>query len=460
MNRIILVFFLLICCKPSFAWEFQATGQFSKSSPVICDLDKDGRDEIIIACTQNIYVFNYKGEVGKGWPKETWLSEFLQTSRSVTVGDIDNDGYSEIIAVSSKNPDVIKINVWDFKGENKLGWPKYIKGVIDSNYPPASVAVLADLNHDGKKEIIIPASLPISGGSLGIIYVFTDDGGFLKGWPQTVPPLNLNAVQLTSPAVGDIDKDGILEIVVAAVHGEIYIWKEDGKLMNGWPQSAQWQDIFFAGAVLGDLDNDGKLEISIGSINNNLKPHFYVWKYDGTFLNGWPKEVIGNIQAHAILGDINKDDKLEVIFPSNFPGGKIYCLSCYGDNLNGWPFIVDPDVAITNDAILVDIDADNELEVVITAPVRKNMKTEELMLFAIKKDGKLVKNYPVFIERDNAKSSSCAYADLDKDGKAELIFTGDNKIYVVNLNIKFSSLKGEWPVFRFNPEHNACFEKK
>src|SRR5678815_3351344 len=116
-----------------------------------------------------------------------------------------------------------------------------------SNRPGAdavawSAPAFADIDGDGKLEVIIGADThaegpPINTPDGGAIHVFRWNGTELPGFPQYV-----NQTIVSSPAVGDIDGDGYLDIVVGggiyypgAVGHQVYAWKRDGTFVPGWP---------------------------------------------------------------------------------------------------------------------------------------------------------------------------------------------------------------------------------
>ncbi len=94
------------------------TSAYATSPPVLADLDNDGRKEIIFyeVWGKNIYVYKLDGTFFPGWPKtietDPIYPGFIRGSPAV--GDIDGDGYKEIVALAFDS-----VYVW--RGNGELG---------------------------------------------------------------------------------------------------------------------------------------------------------------------------------------------------------------------------------------------------------------------------------------------------------------------------------------------------
>jgi hypothetical protein len=181
------------------------------------------------------------------------------------------------------------------------GFPVFLASSGDS--APA----LADLDGDGTLDVVLAVAS-------GEVHAFTASGGELPGWPVTTDLDSLHggsagflsgAVSalvhesvLSSVAVGDLDRDGMFEVVVASTQGKLYVFSSTGVLRPGFPVSTtpafsdpairneanRLDPGFFATPALADLDKDGTLEIIIGALDR----HLYVWRADGTMPPGFP----------------------------------------------------------------------------------------------------------------------------------------------------------------------------
>ncbi len=94
--------------------------------------------------------------------------------------------------------------------------------------------------------------------------------------PRTGWPKNAGSKVAGSPALGDLDGDGKLEIVIGCDSGALNAWHSDGTSVTGWPQTAG--SSLESAPALGDLDGDGELEVVIGSFDDKV----YAWKCDAT----------------------------------------------------------------------------------------------------------------------------------------------------------------------------------
>lgn len=124
--------------------------------------------------------------------------------------------------------------------------------VEPSKYGATSSPALFDLDGDGVFEIVTANGLDLE--------VRRRDGAMVDGWPQA-----LDGVSGT-PSIGDVDGDGAPEIV-AVTPDQVFVFERDGTLASGSPLRLPAPDItpppsFFApSAALGDLDLDGRVDI-------------------------------------------------------------------------------------------------------------------------------------------------------------------------------------------------------
>jgi hypothetical protein len=88
--------------------------------------------------------------------------------------------------------------------------------------------------------------------------------------PQQGSPNTLFA-KLVSPVLGNVNKDGKLEVVGVSLSFQVNVWRADGTQLPGWPLNTPGYAL--GQAALADLDGNGDLEIILHS-NQDL---IYAW---------------------------------------------------------------------------------------------------------------------------------------------------------------------------------------
>ena len=284
------------------------------------------------------------------------------------------------------------------------GWPKNL-GLVGS--PSLSFAIAdhldaADVNLDGSKELIVAYG--------DTVRVYDHAGNQLPGWPQSIDPQDDDAIIQKSPAVGDVDGDGLPEIVAAATVGsagtpEIFIWHGDGSPLPGWPRNMGGvQDA----VAIADLNGDGAREIITTDWNGQMR----VFNKDGQFLPGWPRAIgTSGLLSPAGIGDLNGDGTKELVV-KDLLDNTVYVLSANGNILSGWPKDLDTSNTFSYPAI-GDLYGDGKLEIVVAAGQN---------VHAFNFDGSEVVGWPQATNLSNLNSA--AIGDIDGDGRAEVVIGG------------------------------------
>ena len=81
----------------------------------------------------------------------------------------------------------------------------------------------------------------------------------------------------SSPAIGDIDGDGDMEIVVGCNSGKIYAFDVNGAILPGWP--IQTDAEIYCTPTLVDFDGDGDVEVIVSGMDGNV----YIWDVEGDY---------------------------------------------------------------------------------------------------------------------------------------------------------------------------------
>ncbi|MFK8011369.1 MAG: FG-GAP-like repeat-containing protein [Marinicellaceae bacterium] len=168
---------------------------------------------------------------------------------SPAIADMNNDGQLDVIIGVDSNIDNNGITIDGGRLLVINGNNGSVQFAVSTDEVIWSSPVIADLDNDGSLDVVVgtgycwqnPACAP--GGNphsvTNRIYAWNNQGENLPGWPHTLE--NNYAVLNTSPAVGDIDGDGLLEVIVntfligsgTPASGKVFAINHNGSLLWG-----------------------------------------------------------------------------------------------------------------------------------------------------------------------------------------------------------------------------------
>ncbi|RJP80831.1 MAG: T9SS C-terminal target domain-containing protein [Candidatus Zixiibacteriota bacterium] len=307
----------------------QSTANFYQSgAPAAGDIDGDGALEIVVqgiyTMTQGrIYAFELNGTVVPGFP----ITHGYAT-RTIVLADLDGDNDMEIVTNKRLYP---VGEAWVYQGDGTVypGWPKPLDSV------PSSSAAVGDINNDGNPEVIVESYYQL--------HVWDANGNPLPGFPFVLTGGATNSY--SSPALADLNGDGYREIIFGT-HGSsnlVFVLRHDGTLYPGWPQSVNsW---IYSTPAVGFIDGDNLLDIAVGDQILSATPmnKIYAWNANGQPLAGFPIEPLNSINSQILLADLDGDGYTELIVDDNTQNaqgqGKYLAFNHDGTPLTGWPLV-------------------------------------------------------------------------------------------------------------------------
>lgn len=382
-------------------------------------------------------------------------------------GDFDGSGEVSILIHSGRTLLLIKRE--SAQWITKAICSGDIGGSATWNIAPADKIYVADLNGDGKDEILI-----VNDDNMGVLGL-SGDGFEVKhisaGWVMSADQsFGWNLGSVDRHYIGDVDGDGRDEVImrsaewigVLSYNGSKLIadhlsfdWVLNSDRSFGW-NLGPWDQHF-----IGDIDGDGRDEVIIRSTkwirvfgvlsfngNKFVADHLsydWVMSADGSF--GWN---LGVNDTHFI-GDVNGDGKDEVVMRSpewmgvvSFTGGKFVLDHLShdwihkADGTGGW------NLGRVDKVFIGDMNGDGKDEVILRSP--------EWLGFIAFEGGKFVAkhlSYDWVLSLSGTFGWNLSFTDIhfikrNTIGRDEIIIYNHNSNYVGSIRWNDSKFYLEW----------------
>jgi FG-GAP-like repeat/Bacterial Ig-like domain (group 3) len=325
-------------------------------------------------------------------------------SRILAIKDLTGDG----------RPDVLVSNFFDSSVSFFLGFGDGTfrpTAFSDAGGPVSSIA-LADVNEDGKTDLV--ASLyedRRTGNSGGVAVLFGNgDGSF-----QSPVIYDTGGFDANSVAIADVNGDGHLDLVVGTNGGSTSVFLNNG---DGTFQDAV---VYFTGSaesvVMADVNGDSRPDMLVSTNDNALL--LFLNNGDGTF-QGFENLDVGGWCFGAAVADINGDGKPDVVagFVSSLTGlDGVSVLLGNGDGTFQPPIVtgVGNDAAGIASIAIQDLDGDGRPDVVLADGNARVLLSNGDGTFQ-----PIQKNHAGSL----AYTSTVAVADLNGDGKPDVVMGG------------------------------------
>lgn len=317
-------------------------------------------------------------------------------------------------------------------GTDVTGWPKQVASTAEYDAP-----AFGDIDGDGIEEIVVSCVQPGTQNS-GKIYAFEKDGTTVTGFPVTPP-----GGPTRTPVLADLDGNGTLEIVVelrSYPDGKVCVFQGDGSIMNGWPQNMDY--IPASAPAVGDITGDGIPEIVAES-------YYQVWAFhsDGTVVEGFPYIPAGSGRVFSysspILADFDNDGFREIVVGDHSlssGNGAIHVIKSDGTIYPGWPRFTQQ--WIYGPASVADIDGDGSLDILVGDQVLSGAPASKV--YGWKQDGTNLDGFP--IGPIWSVNSQIIVADLDGDLLPELMFDDNTGSGIINGYNHNGTMMDGWPI--------------
>lgn len=405
-------YFLLLLLFP--IWVF---GQFSdiKSlnkcnvcSPNILkgDLNNDGNLDIIVSSTygDNKLVW-YQNLGNQKFSKLKVVSNQITFSESISLLDLDEDGYLDIISTTRAD-----IAWYKNKGNNIFSSRQMLIEEIEG----LKSFYFSDIDGDNKKDLIY-----------SLIFTANKQADNRLAWRKNSGRLNFSNEQIISFTCGtsgvsttDLNGDGQLDIVATQTLGicdSKLIWYEN----IGEGNFSEEQIISAAGSgfrsyKIEDIDDDGSLDIAcIKGVGRPSKAQLVWYKNDGSgnFSN---QKIINSLITNAsVLKSSDIDGDMDFVSHSSQENR----IAWYENENNGANFkenILNPHSVGFYDFEIADFDSDNQLDLLVSS-----LSNNKLMLFENNSQNFLLNTIE---EGTQAEGTDILATDMDNDSDLDIVY--------------------------------------
>lgn len=274
-------------------------------------------------------------------------------TRSVAIGDMNGDGALDIVlgnywswgnsaAEIYLNADSVTSNTFVYTQNPLTG--------VNTN-----VVAIGDLNRDGALDMVLGDS------AVGRVYLNNGATQFMLA-PHRLGPFGtgiVNSKNMEAAAVGDLNGDGALDIVLGYRGGcggthQIYFNDGAGNFDSPTPLGSTGT----YAVALGDLDGNSALDIVI---KEKFRTTIYLNDGTGRFASAG---TIGSGDTRAIaIGDLNRDQKLDIVLGSYDRPSEVY----FNDGKGAFTLAqqIGSDRDRTDAVAFGDLNADGTLDIVL-----------------------------------------------------------------------------------------------
>jgi hypothetical protein len=314
------------------------------------DVDGDGRLDLIAGQgigQHDIYWFEQPADPRTPWTRHRVASDFNKY-HDLAFGDVDNDGEPEIVGTSQQSEVIFYYDIPDDPTQSP--WPSECLHIIAENTNVEGLTIV-DIDDEGRNEVI--AGPNIFKNSSAVDEQSTQsaqtaeqsrreaqtDGGtqIADGWERTQIATDWDWTRI---AVGDIDGDDDLEIVLAEGDAP-HLGDAMGRV--AWFDPPEWEphilrdDMYCPHSVqIADFDDDGLLDIYVGEMglgtNDNDAEHVtFRNQGNGTFEETVIERGVPTHEAKAV--DVDGDGRIDIIGKSYEPNTHVDVWYNQGDEV-------------------------------------------------------------------------------------------------------------------------------
>ena len=431
--------------QPGVSYGVAGSGAFSI---VAADLNGDGKLDVVVSeqCSSSnncnagsVAVLRGNGD-GTFQPAVAYNSGGLYAF-GVAVADLNGDGH----------PDLVVSNYCFSNSNCTYGTVDVLLGIGDGTFQSAvsynssgyysRFVTVADLNADGKPDLIVISQCNNNNCDLGSVGVLLGNG---DGTFQTASSYSAGEQSAYSAAAADVNGDGKLDVIVAdqcdyssdCGDGVVAVLLGNGDGTLQMPSTYNSGGISLSSVLVKDVNGDGKPDIlaTNGCADNSCSSGsvgVLLGNGNGTFQAPISYNPGGAGSFSMAMADVNGDGKLDLLVAntcltnSNCTNGTVGVLFGNGDGTFQSPVAYGAGGVDTFAVALADVNGDGKLDLLVANACNNNSSCNNGSV------GVLLGNGDGTYQAATAYSSAGLYADavavgdINGDGNPDLVFTNE-----------------------------------
>ncbi len=290
----------------------------------VADMNNDGLDDVVVACYISVSNPPYDDwremifyNIGNGMIESTpsWVSDNQSHTGDIQVGDINNDGFLDIVTIHGGGlmPDSVRVFLGSATGPDQTA-------DMVSNTDPGSwgtSGLLIDIDHDNDLDLVTTNQGHGAGDPYRPMFIWLNSAGMIIDVPywESVEESIQNGL-----AAADFDGDGWEDIAVAKWNNwNSAIYRNVNGVVQQTPFWTEPDNDNDKGAVFADFDGDTWPDVAFGGNPANM----WTNNAGSSFSLMWTSDAPLQGPQDFRAADVDNDGDLDLA-EIHFSSGRIY----------------------------------------------------------------------------------------------------------------------------------------